>query len=265
MATDPYAAPRARVADVPVPGGPDAAFIPSGRTVPAGRGWTWFTDAWALFREQPGTWVLIVVVFFLVSIAIAIIPFLGNIAGYVLGPIFAGGLMLGCHELARGGELRLGHLFAGFQDHLGRLALLGVAYLVMFLGAVVVALVAAGLGTGLGWLVGLDGGADTFPADAGTMAILLAVLVALALMIPAAMAIWFAPALVVLNDFGVGDALKTSFVASLKNFVPFLVYGVVFLGLAIVASIPLLLGWLALGPTVAASVYTGYRDIFYDE
>ncbi len=102
-------------------------------------------------------------------------------------------------------------------------------------------------------------------AGLGTMTILLAVLVALALMIPAAMAIWFAPALVVLNDFGVGDALKASFVASLKNFVPFLVYGAVFLALAIVASIPLMLGWLALGPTIVASVYTAYRDIFYAE
>ncbi len=137
MATDPYAAPRARVADLPAAAGPDAEFIPAGRAVPAGRGWAWFTDAWALFREQPGTWVLIMVVFVAISIVIGIIPVLGHLAGYVLGPIFAGGLMLGCHELARGGELRLGHLFAGFQDHLRRLALLGVAYLVMILGRVV--------------------------------------------------------------------------------------------------------------------------------
>jgi uncharacterized membrane protein len=264
MATDPYAAPRARVADVPAAAGPDAAFIPQGRAVRAGRGWTWFTDAWALFREQPGTWVLIMVVFVAVSIVIGIVPVLGSLAGYVLGPIFAGGLMLGCHELARGGELRLGHLFAGFRDRLGPLALLGVAYLVMVLVALVVAFAAAGAGLGLGWLLGMGGG-DALPTGIGTTSILLAVLVALALMIPAAMAIWFAPALIVLNDFGVGDALKVSFVASLKNFVPFLVYGAVFVGLAIVASVPLMLGWLALGPTIVASVYTAYRDIFYAE
>ena len=263
MATDPYAAPRARVADVPAAAGADAEFIPAGRTVPAGRGWAWFTDAWALFREQPGTWVLIIVVFAVVSIVIGIVPILGNLAGYVLGPIFAGGLMLGCHELARGGELRLGHLFAGFQDQLGRLAILGVAYLVMVLGALFVAFAVAGAGLGFGWLLGM--GSGSLPTGLGTTTILLGALVALALMIPAAMAIWFAPALVVLNDLGVGDALKASFVASLKNFVPFFVYGAVFLGLAIVASVPLMLGWLALGPTVVASVYTAYRDIFYAE
>ena len=95
------------------------------------------------------------------------------------------------------------------------------------------------------------------------MTILLAVLVALALLIPVAMAAWFAPALVVLNDMGVGDAIKASFWACLKNIVPFLVYGLILFGLAIVASIPFGLGWLALGPTLAASVYAAYRDIFY--
>ena len=261
MATDPYAAPRARVADLPAAAA-EGQFIAEGQTVQAGRGWAWCTEAWALFRLQPGTWILVIVVFLAISIAIGIIPFLGNLAGYIVGPIFAGGLMLGCHELARGGELRVGHLFAGFQDHLARLALVGVAYLLMFLVAFVIAFAVAGAGLGLGWLVGM-GGVRT--GGISTMTILLAALVALALMIPAVMAIWFAPVLVVLNDFTVVDALKASFSASLKNFVPFLVYGAAFLGLGILASIPLMLGWFVLAPVIVASVYTAYRDIFYAE
>ncbi len=262
MATDPYAAPRARVADLTAAAGADGKFIAGGRSVPAGHGWKWLADGWALFRRQAGAWILITVVFLAVSIVIAIVPVLGNIAGYVLGPIFAGGLMLGCHELARGGELRLGHLFDGFRDRFGRLALVGVAYFLMFLGAFLVAFAIAGAGLGLGWLFGIGGG-DPLPGAIGATTMLLAVLVALALMVPAAMAIWFAPALVVLNDFGVADALKTSFGACLKNLVPFLVYGLAFVGLAILASIPLMLGWFALVPTIIASVYTAYRDIFY--
>ena len=31
---------------------------------------------------------------------------------------------------------------------------------------------------------------------------------------------------------------------------------------AIVATVPLLLGWLVLGPVMAASIYTAYRDIY---
>jgi len=91
---------------------------------------------------------------------------------------------------------------------------------------------------------------------------LIVVLVALALMLPLIMAIWFAPAIVVFHDVQSMAAMKASFAGSLRNFVPFLVYGVVGLGLAIVAAIPLGLGFLVYGPMLWATVYTGYRDIY---
>ena len=93
---------------------------------------------------------------------------------------------------------------------------------------------------------------------------LLAVLVMLALSIPIYMAIWFSYALVIINGFGVVQALKASFAGCLKNVVPFLIYGVMTFLLAIAATIPLMLGWLILGPVLFASLYTGYRDIFYE-
>jgi uncharacterized membrane protein len=89
-------------------------------------------------------------------------------------------------------------------------------------------------------------------------------LLILALSIPIYMAVWYASPLVVLNDLGVGDAMKASFVASLKNILPALVFGVCFFVLAILATIPLALGWLVLGPVLLASIYTGYRDIFFE-
>jgi uncharacterized membrane protein len=48
----------------------------------------------------------------------------------------------------------------------------------------------------------------------------------------------------------------------LKNILPFLVYGILYLIFAFVASIPLLLGWLVLGPVLIASVYFSYTDIY---
>ena len=89
-------------------------------------------------------------------------------------------------------------------------------------------------------------------------------LVALALSIPIYMALWFAPALVVLRGFAPVAALKESFFGCLKNIIPFLIYGVVMMVLGILASVPLALGWLVLGPVAVASVYAGYRDIFGD-
>lgn len=43
---------------------------------------------------------------------------------------------------------------------------------------------------------------------------------------------------------------------------PFLVYGVVMMVLSVLASLPLLLGWQVLGPVLAASLYTSYKDIY---
>jgi uncharacterized membrane protein len=57
-------------------------------------------------------------------------------------------------------------------------------------------------------------------------------------------------------------SMKTSFVACLANIWPMLVYSLVGLVLAIVATIPFGLGWLVLGPVFAASVYASFKDIF---
>lgn len=95
------------------------------------------------------------------------------------------------------------------------------------------------------------------------LSILLAWLIALGLMLPVVMAMWFAPPLAVFNELGVFDALKASFVGCLKNTVPFLIYGLILLGFAVLASIPLCLGWLVLGPVIGASIYTSYRDIYF--
>jgi uncharacterized membrane protein len=76
---------------------------------------------------------------------------------------------------------------------------------------------------------------------------------------------WFAPALVALNDLQAIAAMKLSFQGSWRNMVPFLIYGVIGFVLAILASIPLGLGWLALVPTMICSTYISYKAIFVAE
>jgi uncharacterized membrane protein len=255
---NPYAAPRAAVADAVSP--QQGNFVPGGRGVPAGNGWTWIAQGWELFKRQPGIWIAIVVVLFVISMAAAFIPFAGSIGMMVLFPVFTAGLMLGCRALEEGGRLEFGHLFAGFRDRVGTLAAVGAIYLV---ATMVIALV-VGLVTGVGMMTMMTGPDPDAANAVGALAgILLASLVMLALMIPVIMAVWFAAPLVVFHERGAVDAMKESFAGCLKNIVPFLVYGVIFFVLAILASIPLALGWLVLGPVAAASIYTAYRDIYF--
>jgi uncharacterized membrane protein len=102
-----------------------------------------------------------------------------------------------------------------------------------------------------------------YPAlmSAGTAIFVVAIFATLITLL-IAMAYWFAPALVVLNGETPMDALSKSFTASWRNVGAFLLYGLVFIGLAIAASIPLALGWFVLGPMLVGSCYAGWRTIF---
>jgi hypothetical protein len=106
---------------------------------------------------------------------------------------------------------------------------------------------------------------------------------------------WFAPALVVLHGAKPIDAMKASFIATWRNWVTFLVYGLIAIALALVVILivgalavgfglslfagsgivgmigVVILGLLLLalfalvvGPIVLGSTYAGYADCFAD-
>ena len=257
MSTDPYAAPKSRVADTR---SGSESFVPEGRSMAAGNGWAWVTDAWGLVKQNLGAWIVLFIIFVVIVIVLSFIPLLGALALYVVTPILMGGLMLGCEAVRKGEPMTVAHLLAGFGSNAGKLAGVGLFTLVAYIGIFVVVMAIFGFSIAKMFMGGMNDPAAV--AEMG-MTILLAVLIVLALSIPIYMAMWFSYPLIVLNDYSVGQALKASFSACLKNVVPFLVYGIVMFVLAIVASIPLLLGWLLLGPVLLASLYTSYRDIFY--
>lgn len=251
---NPYAAPKAAVSDETVV--LNADFVPGGQSRPASHGWSWIAEGWELFKRQPGMWIGIVLIAFVIFVAAAMIPVVGGLATTLFGPVFAAGIMIGCKALDTGGELELGHLFAGFKERTGTLVGVGALYL----AAVVVVMLVVGLMMGVGF--GAMMGNDRQAMAAMGVTMVLAMLVMFALLLPAVMAIWLAAPLVVFHEHGALDAMKGSFSGCLKNILPFLVYSVVMMVLAFFATLPLALGWLALGPVFAASVYTSYRDIY---
>ena len=252
---NPYAAPKAAVADETLV--LNADFIPGGQAVPAGNGWTWIADGWELFKRQPGMWIGMIVIAMVIFIVAALIPFVGGLLLSLFGPVFAAGFMIGCKALDTGGELELGHLFAGFRERTGTLIAVGAIYLA---GSVVIMLV-VGLTMGVG-MAAMMGQADPESMAAMGVTMVLAMLIMFALMLPLVMAIWLAAPLVVFHDHSPVDAMKGSFFGCLKNILPFLLYGVILFLLSIVATIPIGLGWLVLGPVFAGSIYASYRDIY---
>ena len=260
MSTDPYAAPKTHVADVPEIR-PDGKFDPTGFRRPAGHGWDWIKSARQLTKQQTWTWMGIFIVFAIIGVGLGAIPRLGTLAVYFVMPLLFGGVMIGCHAVFKGQPVSFAHLFAGFGSHAGKLIGIGLATLLVYV--VVFLIVGAIFGSEIALaLSGFEQPDRTDPEFVIKLAI--AGLVMMALTMPVYMALWFSYALVVINDFGVLQALKTSFSGCIKNIVPFLIYGVMTFLLSIAATIPLALGWLILGPVLFASLYTGYRDIFYE-
>lgn len=233
-------------------------FVMGGRSVAAGRGWDWIASGWELFKKQVGMWIALLILFIVAMTVIAVIPVLGGIASTLLTPVFSAGLFVAAKAADEGRSLEFGQLFAGFREPFVKLVLVGAIYLGI---ALLVALV-VGLATGVSILAIAAGTVPEIATPAAALAVVLAFLVMLALLLPVIMAIWFAPPLVAFHGRGAIQAMQESFLGCLKNIVPFLVYGVVFMVLGILASIPLGLGWLVLGPVLAASAYTSYKDIF---
>lgn len=237
------------------------------RSLDAGRGAAWWSEGWRIFTASPALWIGITVVLVLILIALNFIPILGNIALALLWPVFIGGALLGCHALALGRPLEFAHLFAGFgEGRAGPLLILGLIAFVVSL-AFALAIMALVFGAiGFSGITGMMTGDPT--AAMGSMfagmgiAALFAVPIALVGYALFLMAWWFAPALVTLNRADAVAALKASFDASWKNLGALFVFGLIFIALAIVASVPFGLGWLVLLPVTFGGLYASWREAF---
>jgi len=253
-AENPFQAPAAHVDDVRT-ASDDMTLSVEPNSLSAGRGTAWISEGWGLFREAMGLWIGITVTFITMLIALGLVPILGQIATYFLSPLFVAGMMLGCRSLENGEGLRFDHLFSGFQKNLGQLLLVGLLYFVGMIIIMLAVFVVFG-----GALMGMFTGQISSDFSMSTFG--LAMLIVMALSIPLMMAIWFAPILVALNDVSAVAAMKLSFFGCLRNILPFLVYGIVLFILAIIATIPIGLGWLLLMPTLICATYVSYREIF---
>jgi len=238
--------------------------------VAAGKGWQWIVDGFALFRKSPAMWTAITLLLGAIWVVSMIIPLLGPLLFNLFSPLLFAGLMAGCRALENGEALEFRHLGAGFKDRAAPLVTIGGVYLVGTIVVVGVVLVVAG-GSTLPSVLSTSGtDIETLRAALRSMALALAV--GAAVYLPLIMLIWFAPLLVMFDGMTPVAAMKLSFVACLKNTLPFLVYGLAILGLWIVMSLPAAMG--AIGallviallvasiPVLVCSIYASYRDIF---
>ena len=236
-------------------------LVVPGRSTPVGAGWDWVVKGWALFARAPLMWIISIIVIFVIAIVISFIPILGQLAFQLAQPIFAGGFIVACRSIEKGGAFELEHLFAGFKQRFGPLAIVGVIFLLGWLAIMVVFFVIAGMSLLPAFMTG-DQAAITAAVASSMLTMAIAGLIAMALMVPLVAAYWFAPALVMMHGMAPMAAMKASFFACFRNFFTFLVYGIVMMIAAVIAVIPFGLGMLIWVPVAIASTYVAYRQIF---
>jgi hypothetical protein len=205
----------------------------------------------------------------------SVVPFIGVAAASIMVPAFSVGFMAAARAASRRGPVELRLLFDGFRHYPRSQLVLGVIYLVC-LSALLSVTALADDGALATWMVtGRRPADEVLQSDDFLAALALAAL----LYTPVLMIFWFAPPLAAWHGVGPAKALFFSFFACLLNWRPFLAYGaisalvVVVLPLAVLLTLmlaslkvaamslvfPILLMLL---PTLFASFYASYRDIF---
>jgi hypothetical protein len=245
------------------------------RIVEARHGALWLLDGWRLFRAAPLGWLAMVFAYWIIITLASVVPFIGVAAASIMVPAFSVGFMAAARAASRRGPVELSLLFDGFRHQPKSQLILGAIYLIC-LGTLLFATTLVDDGALASWmLTGRRPAEESLQSDDFLQALVVAAL----LYTPVLMAFWFAPPLAAWHGVGPVKALFFSFVACLLNWRPFLVYGafsalvVVVLPLAVLLTLmlaslkiaamslvfPVLL---VLLPTLFASFYASYRDIF---
>lgn len=230
---------------------------PEPGTVTPAHALQWLATGWRLFIQAPGVWLVQTLIFILILSALGFVPFIGWAAAPVAFPVLVAGLVAGADAQARGEALRVDHLFEGIRRHAGNLLIVGGFHL---LGALLAAIIAAAIGGSAvltGMLVGAFAGMGL--AAGGVM---FGVLVFTLLWSLLMMALWFAPALVMLQRVAPLDAMKCSAKACFGNLLTFIVLAIMLYVLAWVAMLPAGLGVFVLAPVLAGALRAAWRDTF---
>lgn len=230
------------------------------KTMDISRGIVWFSGGWRIFMKNPGLWVVLGIIMLAITVVLSIIPILGILALALVTPVLVAGLLYAAREADAGRTLDVLHLFQGFRDKekLTPLLSLGGLALAGLLTSLALAFLVVG-----GSMVTMMLSGERPQMAAGAMGgFMFAGLIILVVGLLVATAIVYAIPLVMFHGTPAGAAMRSSFNASLRNFLPLLVFSVVYLFAAIVATLPLMLGWLVLLPASAGMLYLSYKDLY---
>jgi hypothetical protein len=248
--------------------------------LPAQHGILWLRQATQMLAAQRVPWLLLLLVYYIIQLAVSVIPLVGPLAMMMLRPVFTVGFLAAAWTQERGQAPRVGHLFRGFQANLWALLPIGA----VLVGGTTLAVLASSVVDGGVLLDAITSGAKPDETLMANPRLEAGMLFSVLCGIPVLLAVWFAPALVVFQDRGALQALAGSLRAASANWRPVVIYGLLlFLCGAVVPAIAIALIAFLLPHSIAPfavallvvpyvflfvaaqtiSDYVAYRDVFH--
>lgn len=248
------------------------------QTLAPAAGWQWILGGFAIFRRNPMMLGMLVVAYWFTVFFLNVLPVVGVLVASLAIPGLSVGLMQAARNVERSQPIGLQTLFGSLKENARTLLGLGALYLCCTLGILGLSSLVDG-GDFLRFMLASNRAERAVVEDAD---FILPALFVMVMMTPVMMAYWFAPVLAAWHRLSLGRALFFSFVACWMNWRPFLTYGAglllvagilpgVILGLLLLVvpgaasfitalvSVPMML---IVAPTIFASFYASYRDIF---
>ena len=253
------------------------------RKRPASSGARWIAGGWQLLKTRPGLVIGSVLLMYVLLILASMMPLIGLGAGYLLSPLLAGGVIAifariaeileraEDEPLAREQPIGFDLLFSQFNGEAPWRALIGLGGVTILVNLLVFILVMGYLGTALpeGGMTALN---DPELTDTERMEILWPALTS-----SAAMGIWssvaviyvlylaaklFAVPLIILQGYPLMAALAASFRAVWRNWLPMLIFGLIWTGLFMTVPLTMGLAAILLVPWAWAALYAAFVSIF---
>ena len=219
----------------------------------------WIKDGWEVFKKEPGILIVMTLIFIGASIVAAFIPFVGTLAITLLSPAIGGGFMYVARELDQGRNIEIGDLFQAFKQE-------GMLNQFLIMGAIYLGISILTYAIVFGFVFGGIMSASASHGDPSPMFIImifLGLFFGFTMFLFTIMLLFYGIPLVMLDDMKPVEAMKSSFMAFLKNIWPLTIFSAILLIPFVIALIPFGLGFIVLFPILTMMQYTSYRSVYH--
>jgi uncharacterized membrane protein len=220
----------------------------------------YISQGFNIFGKNAGLFIGYLLVYFMISIVLGLIPLIGSIGSLLISGALAAGFIIVAEKTAKGDYVSFSNFFDGFKDWVN-LFLVGLISGLLVVLAVIPAIAYLFITIGLDGLVGggFDGYSNPFSALTAINILIFILLIFAALFV--AIFFIYAPLFVVFEKMQAWDSIVASAKLVSKNIVMHFIFLIAWLFIFLISAIPLGLGLLVTIPAYQCALYAAWSNI----